>query len=72
MRSITLHTCRSICINQHVKHDIKGGSPCTDCCIQGICMLFVDIPVNWNEKKVKVIDENSSAFYKLKKEANNA
>ena len=67
MRSITLHTCRNICINQHVKHNIKGESPCVDCCIVGICTLFVDIPVNWNKYLVEIIDKNSSAFYRLKK-----
>ena len=71
MRSITLHTCRSICINQHVKHG-NNGSPCTDCCITEICMLFADIPVNWNKHSVEIIDKESEAFYKLKKDANNA
>lgn len=67
MRSITLHTCRSICINQEVKHAGKYGNPCTDCPIVGICMLFVNPPKNWSEYSLKVIDEDSKAFYKLMK-----
>lgn len=72
MRSITLHMCRSICINQNAKHVNKYGSPCSDCPIIGICMLFVDYPINWSKYSVEVIDEESTAFYKLKKEDNHA
>ena len=67
MRSITLHTCRGICISQNAKHAGKYGHPCTDCPIVGICMLFVDYPINWSEYSVKVISEDSEAFYKLRK-----
>lgn len=72
MRSITLHTCRGICLNQHVKHRNKYDHPCTDCPIIGICMLFVKEPINWSEYQLKVIDEDSEAFYKFRKEKSNA
>lgn len=71
MRSITLNTCRAICINQHAKHGSKYGYPCNDCCIVGICMLFVKQPINWSEYSIEDISKESEAFYKLKKEGTN-
>ena len=67
MRSITLHTCRGICISQNAKHAGKNDCPCKDCPITRICMLFVNKPIDWSEYSVKSIDIDSEAFYKLMK-----
>lgn len=67
MRSITLHTCRGICISQHAKHGSEYESPCIDCPIAGICMLFVNTPINWSSYSLNAIDEDSKAYYKLLK-----
>lgn len=64
MRSITLHTCRRICIYQNAKHSDKYDCPCKDCPIVRICMLFVNKPKDWSEYSLKSIDIDSEAFYK--------
>lgn len=70
MRSITLHSCRRICLYQHAKYSSKRkyGNPCSTCCISEICSLFVECPKNWNEYALNSIDKDSESYYKLLKE----